>query len=139
MSENGPIGAETIRNGIRIFKILGVNLMAAGQTVIIPAVTARYFVPFGIPFYEITAFTGAGVVSPIVSFGQTTPWTDLVGLTTLSTSPAVLQAVDITATKPTEVCFLGTVSVYFNVDTPASGGTLSVLTATIYLPGFIRA
>lgn len=117
-----------------MFKATGINLLATGQTLVVPALTSGSFLPTR-AYIELITVTGVLTVPIIrlgnsVNFDNVAPLLTCTGLTTVRNIlniplAAALVSISITSTG-------------ISLDIQTAGSVASVATANVYISGFLR-
>lgn len=112
-----------------------VDLLATGQTSIIPVQPAgNRFIPTRVVI-ELTAVTGA-LGAPIVRLGNNGTWDNIAPLATLTGLNTQYETISIPLNTPVNSIDLSATAISFDVQT--AGTVATIATASVYLIGILR-
>lgn len=116
--------------------VTGINLLATGQTTVVPTFTGGSFVTIA-AFVEVATKTGAVVVAPIIRIGNNGTFDNLAPLFTIPGATAARVVLPMTLASPSSSLDIGTNAIKIDVQTAGTGA--AVLTANIYILGINTA
>lgn len=116
------------------FAALGVNLLATGQTALIPARAGFKFIPRAARF-RLRTLTGVQIIVPILRLGTTAGFANIAPL--LATAVTVVDQVQlIPLVAALTAVDVGTNPIMVDVQTAGTGAT--AMTADIFLDGYYQ-
>lgn len=135
----GPINRINGSSGLQVFRAT-VNLLATGQTTLVPLLTGKKFVMAYAPVVRLTARTGALVSAPNVRIGTVAEEGKLITITTLSVDLLTVDDMQYLDNFNLPGSGLGAVDIGSNevlVDVNVAAVGPSVYAAEVAIGGFI--
>jgi hypothetical protein len=123
-------GADT--GSLQVFKVAGINLLATGQTLVVPAASGRKWIPLSVRT-RLASLTGVFVVAPIVRLGNNGSFDNMAPLFTVAA--LAVDGVDVVPIV-TAVTAVNIGSTGISLDVQTAGTVATVATADVFVLGY---